>query len=311
MNPTTFKIGKKLNLIQLLMEKRKIPIEKLLEISGYDSVTRLKNDLGQLFMFGISPYSPGDFIEVEYDGNFVSLSVPVSLDKKVRLNVREWMEINEILSIDQNDKEFHANKKVITSILKKIRKIFPLSSFKTYAQNTDLIEEAISQEKKISFQYTTRKGKSDTRLVDPLLVYHNSTDYLIAWSPEQNANRMYRIEAIRNLKITNSSFRKNSAANESIKSLLDFIKKPSQTAELVVTESAYYNFSQKLESRIIQKKMVLESSPAIKVETRIIEEEWFLDAVSRFGKSVVILKPEHLRSRMIAMLDSFQKPAPL
>lgn len=304
MNPKTFKIGRKMNLVNLLSLEKKISLEKLIEIGGYESAKELKDDLGQLFMLGSYPYSPDDLIEVDFDGSSVSLSVPVSLDKSVRLNVQEWLAIKNILDEDLSDPVFDSGREIIHSILLKINSIIPISTFKTFEKNTVIIEQAIKEKIRIKFNYLSRKNKTSAKSVEPWLLYHEKIDYLVGLCLEAKAPRIYRIESMHDLELTHEKFVHSGSAQEVINSL----GKPSPMAELIVLESAWFNLSRQMDLIIINQNAKINKNKGIHVKTPIIDEEWFIDTVSRFGKNIVVIGPAFIRNKIISHFADVRLP---
>jgi len=310
MNPITFKVGKKLNLVNLLLSGEKLTMQKLTAVSGYTSVKELEKDLGQLFMLGSYPYSPDDLIEVDYDGAFLSLRVPVAVEKSIRLSTREWMEIISILEKDLLTPESREQKDSIRLILEKIYTIIPKSTFQSYKKTKDTIENAIRDKQEISFLYSDRKGKESVKNVEPLVLFSDKTDYLIAYCLDSGANKMYLLENMHSLKKKNKTFQKKKSVQDAITSYKNLVSNNTSgiIAELLVSKSAYYNLAKLLQLDKKGSSFMPDGSKAIVASAPVMEQGWFLDSVSRFGKNVIIQQPDSMRNAYIDSLRHFRLP---
>ena len=86
MNPKTKKIKAKLSLIKILSSKR-LTLTELLKYSRYEDMKSLENDLGELYMVGSFPYTPADYIELDFDGNTVGVNLPTGIYSSISLNI--------------------------------------------------------------------------------------------------------------------------------------------------------------------------------------------------------------------------------
>lgn len=72
------------------------------------------------------------------------------------------------------------------------------------------LRHATRGERTVGFSYTDAKGEQTTREVDPLgLAYLDRSTVLIAWCHLRQANRVFRLDRMRDLVVTDKSFRPN------------------------------------------------------------------------------------------------------
>lgn len=173
MNPTKFRVSNKLNLIKIITENPGISLSKLQNYSGHKNTDLLKKDLGELFMIGSFPYTPADYIDIDFNENeTLNINLPVSLDKTIGLTISEWLTIRKILEEEiQNTDTEESYQIQYKSILEKIKRIIPYSEAKQNDGIRAKIEDAI-QKKKLSFEYTGWKNENkETRIVDPWFIF--------------------------------------------------------------------------------------------------------------------------------------------
>lgn len=315
MNSTRERLEKKLALIQIISSNPQIGLDDLQEIAKFESKLELKKNLGELFMVGMHPYTPADYIEVEYDGNGLDIRLPVNLEKTIGLSIQEWVILRKLLDNEEIWSRLKTDKTVLNALKKKIADVVSYSEFQEFETVRDRIYQAIRDRKKIRFIY---KGHHDAvpenRETEPWFVFGDKTQYLVGYSSEKRGMRNFRLDSMHNLEILNEpiSFEPDEMDKENhMSSFFSFInekQESSEWAEIAVLPSAQYNLSRELNMEEVKGTIVLSGAEYFKFNAKIIEKSWFLNVIKGYGESVVVLSPDSLASVLANSLDTVQIP---
>lgn len=314
MNPTKERLQKKLSIIKILSKNKGMTLENL---AKYTNRTKqeITKDLGELFMVGAYPYTPADYLEIDFDGNSLTLNSPVSIEKSIGLSSAEWLAIRNLIDLELEENKGNLEEKILFSIREKIKKIVPYSEYKNYEKTKTILREAIHHKKSIEFIYTGRKDEApEKRKVDPWVLFREKNDYLAAYCHVREGIRTFRLESIVDPVITSESF-KQSPNEEQIekhlqafRSFLERNSSESQFAEILIQKNAFYNLSNQLEIEILSEKFIYKNKEYIQAKARIIYTDWFLDIVKSFGNSVFILSPVELKEKILIDLQNVKIP---
>ncbi|MCX7999642.1 MAG: hypothetical protein N3A69_11935, partial [Leptospiraceae bacterium] len=96
MNQTKTRLERKLSLIKLLSQRNQVSLDELENFTGFTK-EELKRELSQLFMAGTYPFTPADLIEVDCNGEFVSLNLPTKIDDIIGLTIYEWLALRSAI----------------------------------------------------------------------------------------------------------------------------------------------------------------------------------------------------------------------
>ena len=317
MNPTKFRVSNKLNLIKIITENPGISLSKLQNYTGHKNIEQLKKDLGELFMVGTFPYTPADYIDIDFNDNeTININLPVSLDKTIGLTIHEWLLIRKILEeeIKQSDTE-ESYRIQYRSVLEKIKKIIPYSEATENEEIRSKIDNAIQKKKKFSFQYIGWKNdKHETRIVDPWFIFAEKHEYLVAYCNDRQGRRTFRLDSISSPKVLDEDISNPLVASEQNKHILEFnqflnqSEENSELAELLLSKEIEYNFSQYVKIEILGSKKIADKE-YIHIKTKIIEKNWFLDLVKGFGEKLIVISPPSIQSEFLNDLEQIKFPS--
>ncbi|MBK7053479.1 MAG: WYL domain-containing protein [Leptospiraceae bacterium] len=317
MNPTKVRVSNKLNLIKIITENPGISLSKLQNYTNHKNVEQLKKDLGELFMVGSYPYTPADYIEIDYNENeTVNINLPVSIDKTIGLTINEWLAIRKILEDEINNSDTEEGYRIqYRSILEKIKRIIPYSEAKANEAIRKKIEEAIQTKKKLAFMYTGWKDNAqEERIVDPWFIFIEKNEYLVAYCNDRKGRRNFRLASISSPRVLEENIVTPLNAMEQNKHILEFnaflnqSEENSELAEILITKEAEFNFSKHAKLEIIGTKEISNREYTY-AKTKIIEKNWFLDLLRGFGEKVILLSPASLKSEYLACIEQIKIPS--
>lgn len=255
-------------------------------------------------MIEMYPYSPLDYVEVEYDGEKVKIRLPVPIDKHIPMNPEEWLQLRKLLSQTTHEDE----KKYSESILKKIDSIIPTGNFEPNLATQALIKKAIETKSVLVIGYWKRdKREKESRSVQPWIYWEASDDYLLAFDLEKKEFRSFRLDCILSAELSNQA---TTELPESAKDWLDRFsqlisqKQVSSTTlvQLWLTESASYHLGQRIELKPISGSKSFHGIPYRLFSSPLVDEQWFVHTILSYGKSAIIHSPESLQQRVIQIL---------
>lgn len=313
MNPTKLRMANKLNIIKLIAENPGITLSKLQKYTKHKNTDSLKKELGELLMVGSYPYSPLDYIEIDFNENErLEIKLPVNLDKTIGLSVIEWLSIRQIIEQEiinpLNSKDEIKN---LESIREKIRKIIPYSIAEENETTRKLIEESIREKKIFCFEYEGWKSKKlEERKVAPWFLFRNGNkEYLAAYCYTNNSIRNFRLESMVEPRVKSETFNISFDGYETNQHLLkfkEFISKSTENsdyAEIEFSKKIFYNLS-----RFIHLEDIQEEKDYFTARTKIIEKNWFLATIRGFGEHIIIKEPADLACEMKEILENTMIP---
>jgi hypothetical protein len=306
MNQTKFRVNSKLNLISIIIENPNITLNELIKYSEYKDLNSLKKVLGELIMVGSYPYTPLDFIDIDYTSNdTIKVNLPTSLEQTLGLNVEEWSLILNILDSERKIENIPIqDKEIYNSIIDKLKPIIPFSNFETNRDTRRIIEEAITEKKIIQFKYLGRKDTQlEVKKVVPFFIFSLNEEYLMGVYPDSETRRFFRLSNINEIQLTNEKYTQEipfESKNEIIKQLESFVQNSansSEDVELLIDLEIEYNLSKLLNFSIIKK---IENQ--LHIKTKLIEENWFLDIIKTFGSKIKIISPKEFKENYLTYL---------
>ncbi|MCB1142248.1 MAG: WYL domain-containing protein [Leptospiraceae bacterium] len=311
MNPTSYRIANKLGLINIITSNKGVSFESLVGVSNHERPAKIKKELGQLFMVGSHPYTPADYIEVDYDSTGIKISLPVNIERAIGLNAREWVQLRNLIECELAESESEEDRKIYESIKSKIQKVVPSSEYRDFQSLKELVREAIAADLAIAFTYQKRNSNEmEERIVDPCFFFEEKSQYLAAYCHSGKGIRSFRLDLIQNLRITDIRIQyhiKEETRKEHLDSFLAFLsrsEKDSDLALLRVDSSAYFHLS-----GVIRPEEVTRESPdSYLMKTKIIEMGWFLSLIKGYGSSVSILEPNYLKQELSRQIAEIRIP---
>lgn len=310
MKSKTRETAQRLNIIRILTASPNgLTLEELKKASGIESESELKQYLGKLYMVGVYPYTPLDYLEVDYDGNRVRLHFPQNLRKTLALTPKEWMELRNSLESEKKQPGQTPNTiKTIDSILDRIKKIVPYESIVSFLDQKKIIQEAIRTHKHIRFTYTNRDGVTvESRTVAPWFLVEDQEDYLIGFCTYRNDARSFRLSSINDLTLDTVGFLPpdQSISKPFLHRFQEFLNKARETgaiAKIWHTRESFYYLNQKLQLTPTGNIKTQGTREYMESSVRIREDNWFLEQLIPFLPDVILEEPSYLKDRLRVIL---------
>jgi len=169
------------------------------------------------------------------------------------------------------------------------------------------IQEAIAERKLIKLQYDSMsKNEVTERIIEPMgLIYYSENWRIIAYCRLRQDFREFRLNRINNLKYTGSHFEKR------VFSLADFVKKEYNITNPVEIKLWFDKKAARLVKEKYSQGLINETETKDGFElTFLISEERLdltLNWILSFNKSVKILQPKELVTKLLQKADSITK----
>jgi proteasome accessory factor C len=174
------------------------------------SLQQLDKDLGLIMMVGVPPYSPGDYIDVLYDGDTVELRLAAYFDRPLHLTSGEGLALlaagRMLLAVEGSDQGGP-----LATALRKLEAVLGVSSVSVDFHAPELLEavrDAAERGDRIEIDYWSA-GRDDltTRRIDPGPAFFALGEwYTDAFCHLRDDQRMFRIDRIRAVRPTGEHF---------------------------------------------------------------------------------------------------------
>ena len=184
------------------------PGVRLAEVAATFGVTedRLRKDLDLLWVCGLPGHGPGDLIDVEFEGDTVTLTEPAGVTRPLRLTVDEALALVVALraladtpGLDQRDAVHRALAKVEQAAGAAAG---PASRVEVAVEGETrvlpVVREALEQGRRLHLRYYV-PGRDETteRDVDPMrLLLVEGRSYLEAWCRRVEGVRLFRLDRV-------------------------------------------------------------------------------------------------------------------
>ena len=167
--------------------------------------------------------------------------------------------------------------------------------------NWYLVSSAISQKKRLSFSYRSKKDEEHTdRELDPyLLVFYTDHWNVIGYSHKRDDIRNFVLDRMVEVKISHQNFEEKEEIDA--EALIYRSNESGQIVEVLVGKSAERAFKANLPTKIF--KEMADSSKKIKVSFHFDNLDYLNEWLLQFGDKVKVLSPESLIKKRRVLLN--------
>jgi len=176
----------------------------------------------------------------------------------------------------------------------------PWSNNKKWNDNFHLINRAVTEQKLISFNYTSYQSATGRRAVEPMtLLFKVNCWYLFGYCLMRNDYRLFKLSRMREISILDERFiRRNGSWRDSIATGDSSVNRPQIRLELLFKARARI----KVEEYFEPEQMTILENGDFSVIVTMPDDEWVHSWLLSYGDEVEVLSPEHIRNRFMEIL---------
>ena len=310
----TDQLRRLIQIIPILNANPGITLADLKKITDYPSENLLRRDIEKMILYGVPPFSPADFIDIWIEDDRIYLQFAAGMDRPLELSPPEWAVVQKIIAEElEIQTDGGDSRENLVSVQKKMSD-FPVSFESSLSSKNRrlVIEEAISENLQLEFRYKTISSKEpEIRRVDPwALISQRGITYLIAHCFLRNSPRIFHLERMENIEIVDieRTHEPPQDLNSMISDSLIF-KAPSGfkvkiAFEPVLENAVEYNFFPVSVAEYDGTDHRFKNW--LTADCPVNESIWFRSMVRSFGRSMVILSPEHMRKSFLEEMNEIQ-----
>ena len=255
------------------------------------TLEQLDEDLLLVLMIGVPPYSPGDYLDVDDDGEFVTIRLADQFSRPLRLTPAEGLALlaagRTLLAVPGSDPAGP-----LATALTKLEQALDLPNVIVQVGepvHLAAVRDAAARGERVEIDYWSA-GRDDltTRRIDPAFAFFAMGEwYVSAYCHRANDERMFRVDRIRALRATGEQFEVGS--NDEIAEVFTpAAADPRVTIELQPS-AAWVADAYPAESITTRPDGTLE------VELAISEPAWLERLMVRLGPEARVVRPESAR----------------
>jgi proteasome accessory factor C len=268
-------------------------------VSKHDVATRfgmtgeqLDDDLALVLMIGVPPYSPGDYLDVVDDGEFVTIRLADQFSRPLRLTPAEGLALlaagRALLAVPGSDPDGP-----LATALAKLERALDLPEVAVEVGEPVFltsVRDAAARGERIEIDYwSAGRDELTTRRIDPAVAFFAMGEwYVSAYCHRANDERMFRVDRIRALRATGEPFEARSADDEIAEVFHPHVDDPRVTLELAPS-AAWVTEAYPAESTTTR------TDGTIEVVLAVSEPAWLERLLVRLGPEVRVLGPDAAR----------------
>lgn len=194
-----------LALVPYLLARPGVKVSEAAAVFGV-SEERLRKDLDLLWVCGLPGHGPGDLIDVEFEGDTITLLEPAGVTRPLRLTVDEALALVVALRA-LADTPGLVERDALDRALAKVERVagaaaLPAGRVEVAVEGDErvlpVVEQALAQRRRLHLRYHV-PGRDETteRDVDPMrLAWAEGRPYLEAWCRLAEGVRLFRLDRI-------------------------------------------------------------------------------------------------------------------
>lgn len=253
---------------------------------------QLDDDLALVLMIGVPPYSPGDYLDVVDDGEFVTIRLAAQFSRPLRLTPAEGLALlaagRALLAVPGSDPEGP-----LATALGRLEGALDVPEVAVEVGEPTFLEavrDAAARGERIEIDYwSAGRDELSTRRIDPAVVFFAMGEwYVSAYCHRANDERMFRIDRIRALRATGEQFETRSADDEIAEVFHPHVDDPRVTLELAPS-AAWVGEAYPAES------ITTRPDGTIEVVLAVSEPAWLERLLVRLGPECRVLGPDPAR----------------
>jgi proteasome accessory factor C len=289
-----------LSLVPYLQQRPGIPVAEAAEVFGV-SEQQLREDLDLLFFCGLPGYTPGDLIEVSYEGDRITLSNADTMARPLTLSPEEALALvvaARTLAAEPGLVERDALDRALAKLEAACGSAMESSagrvevSLDEAGETLALVERATEARRRLHLRYhNPSRDEVSERDVDPMRVLNvDGRWYLEAWCPRVDDVRLFRLDRV--LEAVELPERADVPERAEPRSLTDGLYRPAATDPLVTLlldrearwVADYYPY-ETIEER---------AGGGVRLDLRVHDDGWLRRLLLRLGPAATVAAPASL-----------------
>ena len=203
--PPVEQLPRLLALVPYLLSRPGVRVSEAAAVFGV-SEDRLRKDLNLLWVCGLPGHGPGDLIDVEFEGETITLREPAGVTRPLRLTVDEALALVVALRALAETPGL-IERDALDRALAKVERVageaaLPAGRVEVAVEGEErvlpVVEQALAQRRRLHLRYHV-PGRDETteRDVDPMrVVWAEGRPYLEAWCRLAEGVRMFRLDRV-------------------------------------------------------------------------------------------------------------------
>lgn len=256
------------------------------------SAEQLDDDLALVLMIGVPPYSPGDYLDVYDDGEFVTIRLADQFSRPLRLTPAEGLALlaagRALLAVPGSDPEGP-----LATALAKLERALDLPGVAVEVGEPPFlaaVRDAAARGERVEIDYwSAGRDELSTRRIDPAVAFFAMGEwYVSAYCHRANDERMFRVDRIRALRATGETFEASPGDDEITEVYHPRAADPRVTLELA-PNAAWVAEAYPAESTTTRPDGTLE------VVLAVSEPAWLERLLVRLGPEARVIHPDDAR----------------
>lgn len=259
---------------------------------------QIDRDLRLLWMCGLPGHSPGDLIDLSFDGDTVSVVFDAGMSRPLRLTAEEALALvvalrtlAETPGLADSDAIQRALAKVEKAAGGAIDDSTVAIELDTAARLLPVLHRALEQGRALLLRYyTATRDETTERVVDPLRIFElDGYSYLEAWCRRAEGMRVFRVDRIEHVETLDEPARPPAEAE--LRNLDEGVFQPASEHLLALLRLAPAYF---WVADYYPTEEVVEVDGTLHVSLRVADPAWVRALVLGSAAQVEVLSPEWL-----------------
>jgi proteasome accessory factor C len=258
---------------------------------------QLRKDLDLLWMCGLPGHTPGDLIDLSYEGDTVSIIFDAGMSRPLRLTAQEALALvvalralAETPGLTDTAAVQRALVKVETAAGGAVDDTVTVA-LDAAARLLPLLQRALDDALAVELRYyTATRDQTTERIVDPLRLFEmDGRSYLEAWCRQAEGLRVFRVDRIEHARLLDEP--SQPPDDLELRDIADGVYQPAAEHLLVVLRVAS---SYAWVADYYPTESVDETGPTLQVSLRVAEPAWVRALALGSAGQVEVLSPQWL-----------------
>lgn len=276
---------------------------------------QLRRDLQLLWMCGLPGHSPGDLIDLSFEGDTVSVIFDAGMSRPLRLTAEEALPLvvalrtlAELPGVTDRDAVERALAKIESAASGSVEAQTVAVELDRVSRLLPVLQQAIDSHRALALHYyTATRDETTDRVVDPMRVFEmDGRSYLEAWCRRAEGMRVFRVDRIDRADLLDEPA--NPPADAQLRDLSEgvFTPAPEHLLAVLRVDPAYAWVADYYQSE----HETIDADGRRRISVRVADPAWVRALALGSAGHVEVLSPEWLaesvRDEALAALAAYQ-----